>query len=261
MPFNQSSTIAIDVEVRGLTKRYGGQAVFENLNFTVQAGEIFVIMGPSGAGKTVLLKQIIGLEEPDAGQILLAGQDARLPSTHEQIVSGIVFQSGALFNSMTVFDNLALYLRERLRLPKAEIQQRVEEALSTLSLENALHKFPAELSGGMKKRVAVARTLVMRPRLLLYDEPTSELDPILSATVAELIATVRRQTRLTSIVVSHDRDLALTIGDRVAVLMDGKIVCCDTPSQVRACRDPRVVEFLNPVIDLENPRFRKELIP
>ncbi|MDX2110515.1 MAG: ATP-binding cassette domain-containing protein [Verrucomicrobiota bacterium] len=248
----------VSVDVRGVRKSYAGHEVLHDVTFTVQPGEIFVIMGPSGSGKSVLLRQIIGLERPDGGEILIAGLNASAESTHAKIRTGLVFQSGALFNSLSVFDNCAFYLKEHRLYDKATIRDKVMEALRMLSLENAAHKSPAELSGGMKKRVAVARALVMEPQLLLYDEPTSELDPIMAATVAELIATVREETHLTSIVVSHDRDVALTIGDRVALLMNGTIKALDKPSAIRASKDPVVCSFLNPQIDLNNPRFRKE---
>jgi phospholipid/cholesterol/gamma-HCH transport system ATP-binding protein len=139
---------------------------------------------------------------------------------------------------------------------EAAIRDRVMRALQILSLENAAHKFPAELSGGMKKRVAIARALVMEPQLLLYDEPTSELDPVMSATITEIIATLRQRYQVTSIVVSHDRDLALAIADRVGILMGGELIFLGPPADLRQPTDPRVADFLNPRIDLENPRFK-----
>lgn len=247
---------AVDLEVCDVHKSYRAQKVLDGVSLRVEPGQIFVIMGPSGAGKSVLLKQIIGLEKPDSGEILIAGMDASDPRTHQKVRTGIVFQAGALFNSLTVYDNLALYPREHRLCPEREIRARVMEALRVLSLEDAVEKRPAELSGGMRKRVALARSLVMQPQLLLYDEPTSELDPMMGATISELIATVREETGLTSVVVSHDRDLAMAIGDRVALLVRGRLACNDTPEQVRNCNEPIVQEFLNPHIDPANPRFR-----
>jgi len=162
-----------------------------------------------------------------------------------------------LFNSMTVYDNLALYPREHRIANEAGIREKVMRALQILSLENAVHKFPSELSGGMKKRVAIARALVMEPQLLLYDEPTSELDPVMGATISEIIATLREQTAVTSIVVTHDRDLALSIGDRVAIIMDGRIRATGKAEEFRAPKDPAIANFLTPVIDLKNPRFKQ----
>jgi len=156
-----------------------------------------------------------------------------------------------------VYDNLALYPREHRTYDRKTIHEKVMETLRILSLENAAQKMPSELSGGMKKRVAVARALMTEPQLLLYDEPTSELDPIMSATISELIATVSRQTGLTSIVVSHDRELSLSIGHRVGLMHEGHMTFIGTPNELKASKDQLVTEFLNPEINLENPRFRK----
>ena len=169
----------------------------------------------------------------------------------------LVFQAGALFNSMTVYDNLALYPREHRLAKESGIRDKVMRALQILSLENAAQKYPAELSGGMKKRVAIARALVMEPQLMLYDEPTSELDPVMSATISEVIATLREQYHVTSIVVSHDRDLALSIADRVGILMGGRLRALARPEELRRPADPQVADFLSPRIDLKNPRFKR----
>ena len=169
----------------------------------------------------------------------------------------LVFQAGALFNSMTVYDNLALYPREHRIANEAGIREKVMRALQILSLENAAKKFPSELSGGMKKRVAIARALVMEPQLMMYDEPTSELDPVMSATISEIIATLKEQYHVTTIVVSHDRDLALNIADRVGILMAGQLVFLGRSAELRDPKDPRVADFLNPKIDLKNPRFKQ----
>jgi phospholipid/cholesterol/gamma-HCH transport system ATP-binding protein len=168
----------------------------------------------------------------------------------------LVFQAGALFNSMSVYDNLALYPREHRIADEAGIKEKVMRALQILSLENAAQKFPSELSGGMKKRVAIARALVMEPQLMLYDEPTSELDPVMSATIAEIIATLKEQYHVTSIVVSHDRDLALNISDRLGILMNGKLRFLGRPAELQNPTDAKVADFLNPKIDLQNPRFK-----
>jgi phospholipid/cholesterol/gamma-HCH transport system ATP-binding protein len=247
---------AVGVTVEGLSKRFGTFEVLRGVSFTVQPGEIFVLMGPSGSGKSVLLKHLVGLERPSAGQTTVAGLDGADPTTRERVRMALVFQAGALFNSLSVYDNLALYPREHRLGDEAAIRDRVMRALQILSLENSAHKFPAELSGGMKKRVAIARALVMEPQLLLYDEPTSELDPVMSATITEIIATLRQRYQVTSIVVSHDRDLALAIADRVGILMGGELIFLGPPADLRNPTDPRVADFLNPRIDLENPRFK-----
>lgn len=256
-PFTHSETAAVGVAVEGLSKSFGRFEVLKNVTFSVKPGEIFVLMGPSGSGKSVLLKHIVGLERPTAGRVTVDGRDAAAESTREQVRMALVFQSGALFNSLSVYDNLALYPREHRIANEAAIREKVMRALQILSLEGTANKAPSELSGGMKKRVAIARGLVMEPQLMLYDEPTSELDPVMSATIAEIIATLKEEYHVTSIVVSHDRELALGIADRVGILMGGELVSLGTPAELRTPRDPRVAEFLNPKIDLKHPRFKK----
>jgi phospholipid/cholesterol/gamma-HCH transport system ATP-binding protein len=247
----------VGVEVSGLSKNFGTQQVLKNISLTVKPGEIFTIMGPSGSGKSVLLRQIAGLDQPTKGTARINGLDPADPDTRDRFAIALVFQAGALFNSISVYDNLALYLLEHRLCPKSEMKDRVMRALKILSLENAVKKFPSELSGGMKKRVAIARALVMEPQLLLYDEPTSELDPIMSATITEIIATLKTEFNVTSIVVSHDRDLALTISDRVALLMKGELRALCTPAELRKVEDPAVKDFLNPTIDLKKPRYQQ----
>ena len=232
--------------------------VLKDVSLQVKPGEIFVIMGPSGSGKSVLLKHVAGLEtadqRPGAHRRLRCG---RSPTPAEQIRLALVFQAGALFNSMTVYDNLALYPREHRLGNEAAIRDRVMHALQILSLENAVKQYPAELSGGMKKRVAIARALVTEPQLLLYDEPTSELDPVMSATIIEIIATLREQTAVTTVVVSHDRSLAFAIADRMAIIMDGRIRAIGQVADFKNTTDDVIANFLNPAIDLKNPRFRQ----
>jgi phospholipid/cholesterol/gamma-HCH transport system ATP-binding protein len=247
----------VGVEVAGLSKKFGAQLVLKDVNLTVKPGEIFVIMGPSGSGKSVLLRQIAGLDIPTTGTVTINGLNPADPETRDRFALALVFQAGALFNSLSVYDNLALYPLEHQLCTKAEIHDRVIRALKILSLENAAKKFPSELSGGMKKRVSIARALVMEPQLMLYDEPTSELDPVMAATISEIIATLKQEHQVTTIVVSHDRDLALTIGDRIAILMKGVLRTVCTPAELRNSTDPDIVDFLNPKIDLKNPRYQK----
>ena len=253
----RSDRNAVGVEVSGLFKSFGTQQVLNDVSLQVAPGEIFTIMGPSGSGKSVLLRHIAGLESPTRGTVAINGQDPRLPETRDRFALALVFQAGALFNSLSVYDNLALYPLEHRICPKKEIRERVMRALQILSIEAAANKLPAELSGGMKKRVAIARALVMEPQLILFDEPTSELDPIMSATIAEIIATLKEHYSVTTIVVSHDRDLALTISDRVAIMFQGKLHAVDTPAGIRANKNFLITDFLNPQIDLRNPRFKK----
>ena len=256
-PFTDAETAAVGVSIEGLSKSFGRFEVLKNVTFSVAPGEIFVLMGPSGSGKSVLLKHIVGLEKPSAGRVTVAGRDASAEATREQVRMALVFQSGALFNSLSVYDNLALYPREHQIADEAAIREKVMRALQILSLEGSAHKAPSELSGGMKKRVAIARGLVMEPQLMLYDEPTSELDPVMAATISEIIATLKDEYHVTSIVVSHDRELALGIADRVGILMGGALVSLGTPADLRTPADPRVAEFLYPKIDLKNPRFKR----
>lgn len=245
------------VTVSHLTKQYGKATVLSDVSLEVKPGEIFCIMGPSGSGKSVLLKHIAGLETATSGEVRIGEHDAADPATRDKVHLALVFQAGALFNSLSVYDNLALYPREHRLCNEAGIRERVMHALSILSLETAAGKFPSELSGGMKKRVAIARALVMEPQLLLYDEPTSELDPVMGATISEIIATLREQTAVTSIVVTHDRDLAVNISDRIAILMDGRIHAIGPTADFKKPTDPVIADFLTPVIDLKNPRFKQ----
>lgn len=256
-PFTHEESAAVGVSIEGLSKKFGSLAVLKNITFSVEPGEIFVLMGPSGSGKSVLLKHIVGLEQPTSGRVLVDGRDASREDTREHVHMALVFQAGALFNSLSVYDNLALYPREHQVANEAGIRDKVMRALQILSLEGTAQKSPSELSGGMKKRVAIARALVMEPQLMLYDEPTSELDPVMSATISEIIATLKDEYHVTTIVVSHDRELALGIADRVGILMGGELVSLGTPAELRTPRDPRVAEFLYPKIDLKNPRFKK----
>jgi phospholipid/cholesterol/gamma-HCH transport system ATP-binding protein len=245
------------VTIEKLSKSFDGVPVLKNVSLEVKPGEIFVIMGPSGSGKSVLLKHIAGLEQPTSGRVFIGEFDASDPATRDKVHLALVFQAGALFNSMTVYDNLALYPREHRLCSEAGIRERVMHALQILSLEKSAGQYPGELSGGMKKRVAIARALVMEPQLLLYDEPTSELDPVMSATITEIIATLREQTAVTTIVVSHDRDLAIAIADHMAILMDGRIRAVGIAADFKSPADPAIANFLSPTIDLKNPRFKQ----
>lgn len=235
----------VSVQVRGLCKSFDGQEVLHDLDFDVRPGEIFVIMGPSGSGKSVLLKHLIGLEVPDAGEIHVAGQSIRSPEVMSQYRMAMVFQSGALLNSLTVAENVGLYLTEhRLKSPE-EITRVVAEKLEVVGLKGAEDKMPSDLSGGMKKRVAIARALVIEPQLILYDEPTSELDPLSAVVIAEEIVNLKQRIQVTSLVVSHDRDLAFGVADRIAVINQGRILSIGTPEEVKRHPDPLVQQFLH----------------
>jgi phospholipid/cholesterol/gamma-HCH transport system ATP-binding protein len=234
----------VSLVVRGLYKTFGRQKVLNGIDLAVQPGEIFVIMGPSGSGKSVLLKHMIGLERPDAGEVLINDQSIDTPEIAAKYRMALVFQSGALLNSLTVGENVGLYLTEHRLKPPAEIARIVSEKLEDVGLQDALHKMPSELSGGMKKRVAIARALVIEPQLILYDEPTSELDPLSSVVIGNEILDLKRRTHVTSLVVSHDRDLAFGVADRIAVIAEGAILTIGTPDEVKRFNHPLVQEFL-----------------
>ena len=238
--------LGISVEVRGLRKSFSGQQVLQGIDLAVEPGEIFVVMGPSGSGKSVLLKHIIGLETPDEGDILIDGHS--ILEGENDIMSkyrlAMVFQSGALLNSLTVGENVGLYLAEHRTHKPDEIRKIVAEKLELVGLKGIEAKYPSELSGGMKKRVAIARALVIEPQLLLYDEPTSELDPLSSVTIIEEILSLNQRIEVTSIVVSHDRDLAFGIADRIAIIHEGTILFVGTPAQVKANPDPLIQQFI-----------------
>ena len=234
----------VSVEVRGLRKTLGGQEVLKGLDFSVKPGEVFVIMGPSGSGKSVLLRHIIGLETPDAGEILIDGRPLQDDTETNQLRLAMVFQSGALLNSLTVGENVGLYLSEhRLKTP-AEITRIVSENLEIVGLKGIEDKMPSELSGGMRKRVAIARALVIEPQLILYDEPTSELDPLSAVVIAEEILNLKARIQVTSLVVSHDRDLAFGVADRMAVIDQGRILTIGSPDEVKHRSDPLIQKFL-----------------
>jgi phospholipid/cholesterol/gamma-HCH transport system ATP-binding protein len=242
-PANNSSGVSL--QVRGLRKSFGGQEILKGIDFDVQPGEIFVIMGPSGSGKSVLLKHLIGLEEPDAGEILINGESIQSPEIAAKYRMALVFQSGALLNSLTVGENVGLYLTEHRLKPSAEIARIVAEKLNDVGLKDTADKMPSELSGGMRKRAAIARALVIEPQLILYDEPTSELDPLSSVVIGEEILHLNRRIHVTSLVVTHDRELAFGVADRIAVINEGKIVVIGTPDEVQRFNDPLVQKFLH----------------
>lgn len=249
----QDNQHGVSVEVRGLRKSLGGQEVLKGLDFAVEPGETFVIMGPSGSGKSVLLRHIIGLETPDDGEILLNGESIGSSDVMDKYRLALVFQSGALLNSLTVGENVGLYLIEhRLKSPE-EIRQIVAEKLEVVGLKGTENKMPGELSGGMKKRAAIARALVIEPQLILYDEPTSELDPLSAVVIGEEILRLNQRIQVTSLVVSHDRDLAFGIADRIAVINEGQIVTIGTPDEVRRKSDPVIQKFLQADFKREQP--------
>ena len=234
----------VSVQVRGLRRTLGGQPILQGIDLEVSPGEVFVVMGPSGSGKSMLLKHIIGLERPDAGEILVDGRSINSEDVIESYRMAMVFQSGALLNSLTVGENVGLYLTEHRLKPENEIARIVAEKLDLVGLEGLKSRYPSELSGGERKRAAIARALVVEPQLILYDEPTSELDPLTAVTIAEEILKLQKRICVTSIVVTHDRDLAFGIADRIAIIDAGRILAVGTRAAIRASSDPLIQKFL-----------------
>jgi phospholipid/cholesterol/gamma-HCH transport system ATP-binding protein len=237
------------VEARDLRKRFGATEVLRGVSFTVDKGETLVVMGGSGSGKTVLLRTVAGLIRPDGGQIQVFGIDVGRLSEEELLPirrrMGYVFQGAALFDSLSVYENVAFPLREHTSRGEAEIRGRVVEVLSLIGLgEDVLAKLPSELSGGMRKRVGIARALVIEPEMLLFDEPTAGLDPTNSRIVAELIVKLKGGVCDTSVVVTHDIELARTVADRVAILMDGRFAAIGPVDEIMNSGDPAVQAFL-----------------
>jgi phospholipid/cholesterol/gamma-HCH transport system ATP-binding protein len=243
----------VSLRVSHLRKSFNAEEVLRGIDFAVQPGEIFVIMGPSGSGKSVLLKHLIGLELPDEGEILVNGESIQSPEIAAKYRMALVFQSGALLNSLTVGENVGLYLSEHRLKPPEEIVRIVAEKLEAVGLKDTEGKMPNELSGGMKKRVAIARALVIEPQLILYDEPTSELDPVSAAVIGREIVQLKQRIHVTSLVVSHDRDLAFGIADRIAVINDGRILTVGTPEEVKQFKDPALQKFLHADFQHESP--------
>ncbi len=235
---------SVEIVVDDLHKSYNEVQVLRGLSLRVAPREIFAIMGQSGCGKSVFLRHIIGLETPDRGRVLVGGRDVSNPVARRELNLAMVFQSSALLNSLTVSENVALWLREHTHNGDDEIKKLIREKLDLLELNGAADKLPMELSGGMRKRVAIARALIMNPSLILYDEPTSELDPVRAANLAKIIRGLREKVDLTTMIVTHDREMALTVADRIAMMHEGVLIETGTAAQFRASNNPVVHEFL-----------------
>jgi len=235
------------IRFEDLHKSFGAKPVLAGLTLSVEDRETVVIIGYSGTGKSVALKHVVGLLQPDAGDVIVDGRAvsaldrAGLTALRREI--GFVFQFAALFDSMSVFDNVALGLRRR-DLASDEIAERVREALALVDLTGAEDTYPAELSGGMRKRVGIARAIALRPRYILYDEPTTGLDPVTSAVIDQLMVRAREHLGVTGVVVTHDMRTAYTVGDRVAMLYEGRIRQVGTVAQIQETEDPVVRQFI-----------------
>jgi phospholipid/cholesterol/gamma-HCH transport system ATP-binding protein len=237
------------IEIRNLNKHFGDFYALKNVNLSVRTGKTRVILGPSGSGKTVLMKHMIGLLKPDNGQVLVDGDDITKVGPEELLrirsKFGMVFQQAALFDSMTVFENVAFPLREHTTLSEAEIAGRVRDRLDVVGLVEAQDKFPAELSGGMRKRVGLARAIVLDPVCVLYDEPTTGLDPLTTENVDQMILDANRRLKVTSVVISHDVGSALKVADDIAVIHQGEILEDCSAKEIRQSKNPFVQHFLN----------------
>lgn len=241
------------IELVNVRKSFNGKMVLDGVSLSLDRGETFVIIGMSGTGKTVTLKHIAGLLDPDEGEVRIGG--VAMNGATEQVREslrkkmGIVFQSGALINWLSVFDNVALPLVERRRHTAGEIETIVDEKLHLLGLTGAKYKMPAELSGGMKKRVCLARVLVRSPEIILYDEPTAGLDPVMSRTINNLIKQMKSDFQVTSMVVTHDMHSAYDIADRIALLYNGAIIQCDVPEKIKDSDNPIVRQFVRGMVE------------
>jgi phospholipid/cholesterol/gamma-HCH transport system ATP-binding protein len=242
------------IKIVNLTKSFDGHKVLDGINLTLPTGQITVVIGKSGVGKSVLLKHIIGLLKPDSGQIFVDGQEMS-QLTGRQLRQfkrrfAVLFQGGALFDSLNVFENIAFPLREKTRLNEAEIAKRVRERLVQMSLSSEVEtKFPDELSGGMKKRVALARAMIQEPEIMFYDEPVTGLDPPMTNTVFHLITKTHQESGYTAFMVSHDIPEVFSVAHHVAMLHKGRIIAAGTPGEIQNHPDPMVQSFIRGEVD------------
>jgi len=236
------------IEIINLSKSFGSNKVLEDLNLTINSGETMVIIGRSGCGKSVLLKHIIGLLKPDFGQVIIDGADVGRMDDKQldrlRLTFGMLFQGAALFDSLTVYENVSFALREHTDTPESDIRKKVAISLAMVGLKDIEELMPAELSGGMRKRVGLARAICNDPKIILYDEPTTGVDPIGADAINELIIDLSKKLKVTSIVVTHDMVSAYKVADRIAMLYNGKIVEVGPVKQIKNTRDPLVKQFI-----------------
>ncbi len=240
------------IEFKNIEKSFGSRKVLKGISFGVGKGEILFVLGTSGTGKSVLLKNLVGLLQPDSGEIWIDGVETSRFTEQQYLkirkTCGMVFQQPALFDSLTIYENVAFGLRRHFNLTEQEIQSRVMTALSLVHIKGVEEKLPAQISYGMQKRVSLARTVALEPNILLFDEPTTGLDPITTNAINHLILDLSRKLKTTSIVVSHDMNCALEIADQIIVLDQGQVVEKGTPDQMRQSKNPLVRDFLAEVI-------------
>jgi phospholipid/cholesterol/gamma-HCH transport system ATP-binding protein len=237
------------IELRHVYKSFGSREILHDVNLSVKDGETMVILGASGSGKSTILKLIIGLMRPDSGEVLVDGKDMAILSETELNEArrhmGMVFQYSALFDSLNIKENVAFGLRMHENLPEEEIDRIVAEKLRMVGLSDIETLMPSSLSGGMKKRVSLARAIALNPDMILYDEPTAGLDPIMSTAISQLIRRMQREMKATSVVVTHDMASANLVADRMAFLHEGSFLICGTPEELYASTDRRVLQFVN----------------
>jgi len=241
------------IEVRALKKGFGSSNVLDGLNFSIEKGESVVIIGRSGGGKSVLLKHLIGLLQPDSGQVLIEGENIVGMGERELLrvrrKFGMLFQGAALFDSMTVAENVAFAFRRDRQMAEREISRKVCEVLEMVDLPGIEKKKPAELSGGMRKRVGLARAIIYQPEIVLYDEPTTGLDPIVSDSIDQLILRVRDRLAVTTVVVTHDMRSARRLGQRILMLHQHQLYASGTPEEIFQSKDPTIRQFIDGVSD------------
>ncbi len=247
------------VRLVGVEKKLGQQKILRGVNLQVDKGERMIIIGRSGGGKSVLLKHILGLMRPDAGEVWF--RDVNLTTISEENLvplrreTGMLFQNGALFDSLSVGENVAFPLREKGMKDEKLLREEVARAMKIVDLPGQESKWPSELSGGMRKRVALARAAIAKPALMLYDEPTAGLDPVVADSINKLMVRLGEELQMTSIIVTHDMVSAREVGDRIAFLLDGKIYCVDKPDVVLSSTDPLVYKFVNGISDPTDVTF------
>jgi phospholipid/cholesterol/gamma-HCH transport system ATP-binding protein len=243
------------IELCGVHKAFGRNRVLRGVDLAIRAGETFTILGGSGSGKSVCLKHMIGLLKPDAGRVRMFGEDITSASGDQLVAvrknASMIFQSAALFDSLSVYENVAYPLREHRDWDEARIAERVEQCLEAVGLPGAVGLMPSELSGGMRKRVGVARGIALEPLAILYDEPTTGLDPANQRRIAELIRSLQRRLGITSVIVTHELELCFSISDRVALLKRGRIAAMGAAEEIRRSEDPDVVAFLAGIQDAD----------
>ncbi len=236
------------IEIKDLHRSFDGHKVLDGVNLTINTGETTVIIGRSGCGKSVLLKHIIGLLKPDSGHVLINGKDVTKMDEKElsalRMKFGMLFQGAALFDSLNIFENVAFSLIEHTTTSRETMKKRVKECLSLVGLKDIEDKKPAELSGGMRKRVGLARAIARWPQIILYDEPTTGVDPIMGDAINDLIIELHNKLKVTSIAVTHDMTSAYKIADRIAMLYNGKIITAGTPDEIKGTKDPIVKQFI-----------------